>query len=637
MKTLITKIGMLALAVLLGLFTYSCEDDKVVITQKEDIIYDDEEEEDPEEPEEYDSYSDLYDEIADKGQYYMPQMTIKPEAYWNCITLMYEADRNDLNLGNDRRGLQANYRDQSLAGIANSTVNQGGDFKVGVWFNDPKVSQDLTPYYYALNTLGINRVKGADFAGAEMIWWVHGEDNGLKTDIGTLTGRQCIFTDLNNNLESGIYASVAAHVKNLIIMDQRDIKYTTDPGGEANFSEALNARAKTTQDAYNEFFTNCNKNALVITNGQNADIIEYAITHKLFVINIDETGSNLGILEDVLKKLDANAPVYGWPAETKVKEVVTLISQYGHPLIHCDNTFNLSLNSQNYKTHQNPNSLAQVKSPRTIKYEQKKNFVSFFLSDGDNINWMMGGEYEGSTDKDFIKSYLTSTDAADTKMAFGIPASSLSMLVPSQFDRIVSGQLSPECSLVESHGGGYYFIDKYPTDNLSVAADRLAAHMRQHRIKLLSVVAENASSSEAKAAYQAYVNANDQLEGIIVFQYDNNAGENVMWITNKAGYEIPVIPITYTIKESSNNQKTGDPTYIAEQLKADKTQENSYSVVCIDYRSNFDGTFGSGAAKLCSGLLNENFEVVSLQELVWRMRMDKQGDKTKEFLEELKY
>ncbi|MCS2584256.1 hypothetical protein NXY00_15545 [Bacteroides sp. BFG-551] len=47
--------------------------------------------------EEYDSYPDLYDEIDDKGQYYMPQMTIKPEAYWNCITLMYEADRNDLN------------------------------------------------------------------------------------------------------------------------------------------------------------------------------------------------------------------------------------------------------------------------------------------------------------------------------------------------------------------------------------------------------------------------------------------------------------------------------------------------------------------------------------------------------------
>ncbi|MCS2584255.1 hypothetical protein NXY00_15540 [Bacteroides sp. BFG-551] len=50
MKTLIIRIGMLVLAVLLGLFTYSCEDDKVVITQKEDIIYDDDDEEDPEEP-----------------------------------------------------------------------------------------------------------------------------------------------------------------------------------------------------------------------------------------------------------------------------------------------------------------------------------------------------------------------------------------------------------------------------------------------------------------------------------------------------------------------------------------------------------------------------------------------------------
>ena len=69
-------------------------------------------------------------------------------------------------------------------------------------------------------------------------------------------------------------------------------------------------------------------------------------------------------------------------------------------------------------------------------------------------------------------------------------------------------------------GGGYYYVDNYSENgdrakNLKVVAERLSAHMRQHRVKLLGVMAMNVKSEAAKEAFQAYVDANDQLEGIV--------------------------------------------------------------------------------------------------------------------------
>lgn len=40
--------------------------------------------------------------------------------------------------------------------------------------------------------------------------------------------------------------------------------------------------------------------------------------------------------------------------------------------------------------------------------------------------------------------------------------------------------------------------------------------MRQYQIKLLGIMAMDVKSEAAKEAYQVYVDANDQLEGIVV-------------------------------------------------------------------------------------------------------------------------
>ena len=44
---------------------------------------------------------------------------------------------------------------------------------------------------------------------------------------------------------------------------------------------------------------------------------------------------------------------------------------------------------------------------------------------------------------------------------------------------------------------------------------------------------------------------------------------------------------------------------------------------------------GAGAAKLCAGHLNDSFEVVNMQELVWRLRMSQRPEQTKKYLSEV--
>ena len=53
--------------------------------------------------------------------------------------------------------------------------------------------------------------------------------------------------------------------------------------------------------------------------------------------------------------------------------------------------------------------LVRVKNPQFLDYTKKKNFVSFFLSDGDNIQWMMN---------DF-KDFYNAAESEEVRFALG--------------------------------------------------------------------------------------------------------------------------------------------------------------------------------------------------------------------------
>ena len=566
--------------------------------------------------------------VPDGKLYSMPEMKKKPRKFWTCTGVVSIDNRNSINETETMQGLQYHLLCQSLAGLTNRMVEEGKS-DVAVWLYDHGGKASYKVSKQALEDMGICE-QGVQ-NGLELACSDYESVDGLRVQLkGFFDGY--VLTDVKNNPESGIVASVASHVYNSIIVDVRDKEYFE----KAGYSMKYDATHKTTLDAWHEFKDKCNNEALVIMPVQTGELREFAIKNNLFVLNLNKkqgdprSGQNVDLLEEVLAWLQPNVPVYGWDQGVSEDQFVARISKSGHPMIPCDWSYNHSLTSLLYTERQQPVQ-AQSFNPKLIDFDKKRNYVSFFLSDGDNIQWMM---------QDFATSFYDVPEAIEVKMSYGLPVSTLSMMAPAQLHNLMNLRRD-ECSVLEMLGGGYYYIDTYSqnnnrNDNLKVAAERLAVSMRRYHVGLLGVMAMDVKSVASKEAYQAFVDANDRLEGIIALQYSPYAGGGgeVFWVTNKNGYDIPVITVRYSLWDRIH-EREGSPDFIASKLKAE-AQVESFSAICVHAWSRFEGNaHGAAAARLCAGKLDGRFEVVNMQELVWRLRMSRHPEQTLEYLNKI--
>ena len=566
--------------------------------------------------------------VPDGKLYSMPEMKKKPRKFWTCTGVVSIDNRNSINETETMQGLQYHLLCQSLAGLTNRMVEEGKS-DVAVWLYDHGGKASYKVSKQALEDMGICE-QGVQ-NGLELACSDYESVDGLRVQLkGFFDGY--VLTDVKNNPESGIVASVASHVYNSIIVDVRDKEYFE----KAGYSMKYDATHKTTLDAWHEFKDKCNNEALVIMPVQTGELREFAIKNNLFVLNLNKkqrdprSGQNVDLLEEVLAWLQPNVPVYGWEQGVSEDQFVARISKSGHPMIPCDWSYNHSLTSLLYTERQQPVQ-AQSFNPKLIDFDKKRNYVSFFLSDGDNIQWMM---------QDFATSFYDVPEAIEVKMSYGLPVSTLSMMAPAQLHNLMNLRRD-ECSVLEMLGGGYYYIDTYSqnnnrNDNLKVAAERLAVSMRRYHVGLLGVMAMDVKSVASKEAYQAFVDANDRLEGIIALQYSPYAGGGgeVFWVTNKNGYDIPVITVRYSLWDRIH-EREGSPDFIASKLKAE-AQVESFSAICVHAWSRFEGNaHGAAAARLCAGKLDGRFEVVNMQELVWRLRMSRHPEQTLEYLNKI--
>ena len=566
--------------------------------------------------------------VPDGKLYSMPEMKKKPRKFWTCTGVVSIDNRNSINETETMQGLQYHLLCQSLAGLTNRMVEEGKS-DVAVWLYDHGGKASYKVSKQALEDMGICE-QGVQ-NGLELACSDYESVDGLRVQLkGFFDGY--VLTDVKNNPESGIVASVASHVYNSIIVDVRDKEYFE----KAGYSMKYDATHKTTLDAWHEFKDKCNNEALVIMPVQTGELREFAIKNNLFVLNLNKkqgdprSGQNVDLLEEVLAWLQPNVPVYGWEQGVSEDQFVARISKSGHPMIPCDWSYNHSLTSLLYTERQQPVQ-AQSFNPKFIDFGKKRNYVSFFLSDGDNIQWMM---------QDFATSFYDVPEAIEVKMSYGLPVSTLSMMAPAQLHNLMNLRRD-ECSVLEMLGGGYYYIDTYSqnnnrNDNLKVAAERLAVSMRRYHVGLLGVMAMDVKSVASKEAYQTFVDANDRLEGIIALQYSPYAGGGgeVFWVTNKNGYDIPVITVRYSLWDRIH-EREGSPDFIASKLKAE-AQVESFSAICVHAWSRFEGNaHGAAAARLCVGKLDGRFEVVNMQELVWRLRMSRHPEQTLEYLNKI--
>ncbi len=584
-------------------------------------------------------YVNQYDPIQDVGQYWHPEWAPTSQAntpirYFNCVYLANNGTRNNIHEGDNNVGLQAHLLAQSIAGLVNRDVSK--TYQTAVWLRDEAALESYKASLGYLNSIGISEFGGCTARQLTM----YGE---LAPVIN-----KYILVDVVSNPESAIYAAVASPHLGAYILDVRDQQQV-----QAGNTMVLDARLKTTQDAWDEYKDLVNKKGLVVMPVQTGELRDFAIMNKFFVINLNKRqgdpskGQNVELFKTILASLEPNSPVYGWEQGVGEDAFVEPVTRYGHIMIPYDWVFNTAMTSYNYKSRQKP-ILAKVTNPQFINFQSdKKKFATFYLSDGDNVQWMMNN-FENTK-------YYLHPDAKQTRITFGFPVANLSMIAPAQFDRLMTLQ-DPQNTLIENLGGGYYYADKFGELGdrqaiLNKTAKNIAAHMRQHRVKILGLVAKDVKSPAAQEAYAAYIQANDQLEGIAVIQYDPYAGGNgdIMWFKNSQGYDIPVVTIRYSIWNfgDHNQENQGTPAYVASKVNA-TSAENPFSIISVHAWSTFTdigesgdllgenatggAVVGAGAAKLCKDRLAEDVEVVNMQELIWRIRMYYQPEQTQEIL-----
>ena len=567
-------------------------------------------------------YNNQYENFGDNGQYWFPIQKIGSE-YW--IVTNATGNTNDNSVNNLRNHILA----ESIIGLTSLAVNENRGTTM-VWSDINNL--DFTDARDHLNLI---------YKGTATAWQLLANPV-IKSQI-----KGYILCSLSNE-ESVTVATIAAHVYRSVIVD---ISFE-DQIKTLGYQMTYNAVNKSLSDGWAEFKDSCNNDALILMPTLTGNLKSYAIAHRLMVVNYNKSyssaslGNNKSLFADVLNWLKPLSPVIGWEQNVSEDTFVDLVSQSGNMMVAADWTSNLTFMSAGYQNNQS--GLAKVTNPKNINYNDTLRYASFFLTDGDNIQWMMNN-FRNST-------YYLNPDNQSVKMSYGLPVCNLGMIAPYQLSRLLSEQ-TPEGSVMEFCGGGYYYADDFGINKGSLTflnnlALKVGHHMRQHRVKVLGLFCKDVKSDQAKNAYQAYITNNDQLVGIIAVQYDPYTGGNgnIMWFKNTKGYYIPVVTVRYSVWNSGSNENNqGTPAYIAGLLNKSipSGDVNNYSLIDVHAWSAFSDTgtsadllaednngtsYGASPAKWCMNRLSSKVKVVNTEELIWQIRMHYRPDQTKDIL-----
>ena len=582
-------------------------------------------------------YEDLYDPIQNVGQFQLPSLNTTPKYCWFLT----------VDPVSPRSALKEQILAASISGLTARAI-QAGKTNVGIWIKNSR--DENVAYQIELKSL---KNRGCHFLGGvspleiatKQMPLVEGHNVSVKQLFDGY-----ILMDMDHNPESGSVAVTASHVYNGVIVD----KEFKDLFDKAGYKMLYDASEKKVNDAWTEFKDKCATNGLVIMPNNTWELRDVAIQNSWFYMNLyakphkSDQGDYWNLYQEICRSLDDYTWIYGWEAGSHDERDINGVASENSLSTAINDWFpNYCLINADYKNRQK-SVLAKVLNPKAINYKKKKRLVSYFMSDGDNNQWMMGG---------FIEHWYDVPYSSTNKVAFGINTTAMPQMAPAAYEYILKHQ--PEGStLVEVQGGCVFYCDTYACNrnrkqNLRVRAKMTAAHMRQHRIKVLGLMSKDYVGSEkAKEAYQTFIDENNELIGVVALQYTPYAGGggDIYWFKNKDGYDIPVITIKYSLwNEPVNREREGTPKYIANCLDRDQNNPD-FNLICIHAWSHFSDQgkdcdelaetkkgeiMGSNIATLLSNHLDESYEVVSLEELIWQLRMKFYPKQTKEYLNSL--
>lgn len=373
-----------------------------------------------------------------------------------------------------------------------------------------------------------------------------------------------------------------------------------------------------------------------------------AIAHRIITVyGLEEP------TEQVYQALESPALVFGWNDGHREGEAVSQLSKYGHLIAPSNWSLNLPVLSLMGKGE----AVAPFRrfDPVAIDFEDRSPSVAFYMSDGDNVQWMLGSFVQN-------RNYWGARLNGAYPLGWGIPFADL-MQVGTEPYRYLQETQPENTSMVLMPG--YFFPDelgaaldkKQRLEILKKHSARIEHYLKSAGTGIFSFLCMDYDSPAAQEAYAVFAREIPSLTGMLVIDYApyEEGNGRVFWVPNAEGIDIPVISAKYSLWANQNHERSGTPTKIARLINEDaaaarKEQKPFYAWTIIHAWSGFhenwaadeneeSGPYGREGTKAgvapaywCVKRLDPSVRLITPDELVWRTRMTARPEQTRKLL-----
>ncbi len=512
---------------------------------------------------------------------------------------------------------------ESLSGLAAQAVNEGR-FDRMVWIDTDKPSYRRI-FEKSLEAMAIESRERMD------VWTLLArlKEEGIVKGYVLYSGEKSRgkrIADYSANVAT-VYASLLSGV----LVD-------TSLEAEARrfgLEKLKDAREESPAECFRKNKANLNNVSALSIHPAVSNMRDYAIAHRLMLYADEKELAN-----EVLEWVRPLSPVLGWSVGDEY-EATSLISEWGHYNTASDWCVNLPLITAAAPFV--PLEKAREIPLAEIDFADSSYLHAFVMSDGDNMQWMMGSFIDNPA-------YLGNRRAQKTAISWTSCPVNLSVVSPVSWNELVRRQ-GDRNSYIE-YGGGYQYPDLFAVRRpnrealLREFARRVGERMKELDVKIFGAIFRNLESEEAQEALRIYAEEMDGLTGMIAVQYfPYELGRRIYWYKNGRGTDIPLITANFALwnEVRSDRPFCGVPEYVASLVNRDARTvsfEEGYSCTVVHAWSDFGQTseatpapaVGLNPVLATESLLQDGIRTVSLNELLWRVRMRYRPEQTEALL-----
>ena len=520
----------------------------------------------------------------------------------------------------DMKSFPENVLAQSLSGLAAQCVNDGTSGEL-VW-----IQTDSVEYKYLFDAT-IRRLEISEIRECSL-WDLTAAYFNKGIVKGYILYSQKEEVDCDSDCSINIATGIAGLLKGVLVEEGLEYKAM-----EMGLKKLYDARGKKALDVFERYKEQFNRNLVLAVAPSKAHMRDMAIAHRtMAVYGTDET------VETIYQWLNPPSAVLGWNKGDEYGHV-SFASKWG--LFETVSDWCLNIPILSAGSEQAP--LVPVKHcrPWEIDFDDTNDAVAFLFSDGDNLQWNMGGF-------NFNERFWANEHHGQFPMSWSTASASLAQVSPETLN--YRSETQPSSTAEVEFSGGYFYPDLFAVERsdrkqlIRTYAKKLSKELGRTGVNVVCMLCEDVRSQNAKDVYEIFA---EELQGIIgmialqYYPYDGGDGE-VFWFSNKQGIDIPLITVKYTAWNNASWERGGNIKKIADLIKAQKQNRShqTFSVVANHAWSKYeiDGRKLSGldAVKNLYDQLKADVRVMNIEELIWRLRMQHDPQQTKNEIDRIR-